>query len=150
MIDIEKIKQLLPHRYPFILVDRVNNWTYRESISAYKNVTVNEPFFNGHFPQQAIMPGVLQVEALAQSAGLIILLSQQQDNQANGKDEQSIFYFAGIDQARFKQIVIPGDTLNMQVTVTKARDKLWKFHGTAHVGEKLACEAEFMLIKDTE
>ena len=83
------------------MVDRVNNWTYRESISSYKNVTVNEPFFNGHFPQQAIMPGVLQVEALAQSAGLIILLSQQQDNQANGKDEQSIFYFAGIDQTRF-------------------------------------------------
>lgn len=143
--DNETIKNYLPHRYPFLLVDRVVELEAGKSIKAYKNVTCNEPFFNGHFPQKSIMPGVLQIEALAQTAGLLIVHQAQQDTQ-----ERSLFYFAGIDAARFKRLVVPGDKLTLEATVQKARRDLWKFNVLATVEGETACEAEIMLIKDNE
>jgi 3-hydroxyacyl-[acyl-carrier-protein] dehydratase len=142
VLDIEQIKQLLPHRYPFLLVDRVTSIKENESISAYKNITSNEPFFNGHFPSRAVMPGVLQVEALAQAAGLLILKSVDAK-----PGEDTIFYFAGIDGVRFKQIVTPGDCLKLDIEVIKSRRELWKFKAVATVDGNVACAGELMLIK---
>lgn len=148
-LDIEAIKHLLPHRYPLLLVDRVMSIEPGQQLVAYKNLTANEAFFNGHFPQKSIMPGVLQVEALAQAAGILILKSSanESDLAAGEKTEQDLFYFAGIDSARFKRIVVPGDRLMLSITVEKQRRELWKFKGQACVDDKVACEAEFMLIK---
>jgi 3-hydroxyacyl-[acyl-carrier-protein] dehydratase len=137
-----EIREYLPHRYPFLLVDGVKSLTLGESIEAYKNVSFNEPFFNGHFPTKPVMPGVLMIEALAQASGILIFqtlgLKPQEDN---------LFYLAGVDSARFKRIVEPGDQLKLSVEVIKARHNLWKFKGEASVDGELACSAEFMNIK---
>ena len=111
-LDINQIKQYLPHRYPLLLVDRVLNWESGKSITAIKNVTVNEEFFNGHFPHKPVMPGVLMIEALAQTAALLSFLTMGQK-----PDDNSVVYFIGIDGARFKRPVEPGDQLKMEVEI---------------------------------
>ncbi len=139
MMDIHDILKKLPHRYPFLLVDRVLSIDKGKSIRALKNVTINEPFFVGHFPQRPVMPGVLMVEAMAQAAGLLSF-----DMLDITLDEKTVFYFAGIDSARFKRPVEPGDQLIMDVTLERAKAGIFKYKGTCRVGEQIACEAEFM------
>lgn len=138
-MDIHDILKKLPHRYPFLLVDRVLSIDKGKSIRALKNVTINEPFFVGHFPQRPVMPGVLMVEAMAQAAGLLSF-----DMLDITLDEKTVFYFAGIDSARFKRPVEPGDQLIMDVTLERAKAGIFKYKGTCRVGEQVACEAEFM------
>ena len=143
-LDILDIKATLPHRYPFLLVDRVLKLTLHESIIALKNVTVNEPFFQGHFPTEPVMPGVLIIEALAQTSGILMMKSLHLD------PIKHLFYLAGINSARFKRKVIPGDALQLNVSVEKARASVWKFKGIATVNGEVACETEFMNIKAKE
>lgn len=133
-IDINQILKLLPHRYPFLLVDRVLELAPKESITAIKNVTINEPFFQGHFPDYPVMPGVLIIEALAQTAALLTFAEAKQDN--------AVYYFAGIDNARFKKPVVPGDQLVMQAIYQRERAGVYKFHVTATVDGELAAEAD--------
>jgi len=136
---IQEIMKYLPHRFPFLLVDRVLSCTPNESLVAIKNVTINEPFFTGHFPQSPVMPGVLIVEALAQASGILIYQSTQQLPTAD-----NWFYLAGVDNARFKRIVTPGDTLTLSVEILKVKRDIWKFKGTAKVGDDTACSVEIM------
>lgn len=138
-MDIHKILQKLPHRYPFLLVDRVLEVEKNVRIRALKNVTINEPFFQGHFPTRPVMPGVLMLEALAQTAALLAF-----ETQGEGVDENSVYYFVGIDGARFKRPVEPGDQLILEITIDRVRGGIWKFKGVARVGEEVACEAELM------
>ncbi|HYF97598.1 MAG TPA: 3-hydroxyacyl-ACP dehydratase FabZ [Coxiellaceae bacterium] len=142
-MDINEIKKYLPHRYPFLLVDRVIAFEHDKSIVAIKNVTVNEPFFNGHFPFRPVMPGVLMIEALAQASGLLTLKTLGEEFTPG-----NLFLFAGVDNARFKRVVEPGDQLILEVEVLKRRRDLCKFKGIARVGDELACEAEFMTIRE--
>ncbi|MDX2191889.1 MAG: 3-hydroxyacyl-ACP dehydratase FabZ [Gemmatimonadales bacterium] len=137
MADIRRILDALPHRYPFLLVDRVLETTGSDAIVALKNVTINEPFFPGHFPQHPVMPGVLIVEAMAQAGG-ILLLEALPD--AKGKT----VYFMAIDGARFRRPVVPGDQLRLEVTVTQRRGSVVRLAGRALVDGQLACEAEMM------
>ena len=137
--EIRAIMQMVPHRYPFLLVDRVLECIPGESITALKNVTINEPFFQGHFPGQPVMPGVLILEALAQ-AGLILGMRTMD------ADDGTIVYIAGIDKARFKRQVIPGDQLHLKLSIGSAKKRLWKFNAEAWVGEQLACRAEMMAV----
>ena len=139
MMDIHQIRKLLPHRYPFLLVDRVVELERGKHIKAIKNVTFNEPFFNGHFPARPVMPGVLMLEALAQAAGL---LSFDMMGEAPGDDK--VFYFVGIDGARFKRPVEPGDQLVLEIDLDRIKGGIYKFKGVARVGENIACEAEIM------
>lgn len=139
MMDIHQIRKLLPHRYPFLLVDRVVELERGKHIKAIKNVTINEPFFNGHFPARPVMPGVLMLEALAQAAGL---LSFDMMGEAPGDDK--VFYFVGIDGARFKRPVEPGDQLVLEIDLDRIKGGIYKFKGVARVGENIACEAEIM------
>ena len=132
-IDINKILKLLPHRYPFLLVDRVLEITPRESITALKNVTMNEPFFQGHFPDFPVMPGVLIIEALAQTAALLTFSEERPEN--------AIYYFAGIDVARFKKPVLPGDQLIMTAKLERGRAGIYKFAVQATVDGEIAAEA---------
>ncbi|UCH23403.1 MAG: 3-hydroxyacyl-ACP dehydratase FabZ [Deltaproteobacteria bacterium] len=136
--DIQKIMEAIPHRYPFLLVDRVLELVPGERIVALKNVTINEPFFQGHFPANPIMPGVLIVEAMAQTGGLLFLVTQKQE------ENDVIFYFMGMDKVRFRKPVIPGDQLIMEVRLINLRSKAAKMSGTATVDQKLVAEAEFM------
>ena len=138
-LDILAIKSLLPHRYPLLLVDRVLTWESGKTITAIKNVTVNEEFFQGHFPHKPVMPGVLMIEALAQTAALLSFLTM-----GVKPDENSVVYFVGIDNARFKRPVVPGDQLLLTITIDRVRAGIWKFKGVATVGEEVACEAELM------
>lgn len=138
-IEIEEILSLIPHRYPFILVDRVLEYKPAESLKAIKNVTINEPFFQGHFPGKPIMPGVLIIEALAQASAVLCAKSQPVQ-----PGMELMFFFAGIDNVRFKQIVRPGDVLEMSIEVLKHKKDIWKVKGTAHVNGKLATSAELM------
>jgi 3-hydroxyacyl-[acyl-carrier-protein] dehydratase len=133
-IDINRIMKLLPHRYPFLLVDRVLEFTPRQSITAIKNVTINEPFFQGHFPDFPVMPGVLIIEALAQTAALLTFTEEKADD--------AIYYFAGIDGARFKKPVLPGDQLVMVATYQREKAGIYKFHVKATVDGELAAEAD--------
>ena len=140
MMDIHKILTKLPHRYPFLLVDRVLDIDFEaRSIRALKNVTINEPFFTGHFPQRPVMPGVLMLEALAQASALLSF-----EIEGIALDSDSVFYFAGIDNARFKRPVEPGDQLLLDITIDRVRGGIWKFKGIASVGDEVACEAELM------
>jgi 3-hydroxyacyl-[acyl-carrier-protein] dehydratase len=139
MMDIHQILKQLPHRYPILLVDRVLEIEKGKSIKALKNVTINEPFFVGHFPHRPVMPGVLMLEAMAQTAALLSFATLDIT-----LDEKTVYYFAGIDAARFKRPVEPGDQLVMDVTLGRAKSGIFKFHGVARVGEELACEAELM------
>ncbi|AWL12601.1 3-hydroxyacyl-[acyl-carrier-protein] dehydratase [Saliniradius amylolyticus] len=135
-IDIEEIMALLPHRYPFLLVDRVTDYTLGESISAYKNISFNEPCFTGHFPDKPIFPGVLILEALAQAAGVLGFKTV-----GNSDD---LYLYAGVDNARFKRPVVPGDRMDLDVSLIKERRNIWKFKGIASVDGEEACSAEFM------
>jgi 3-hydroxyacyl-[acyl-carrier-protein] dehydratase len=138
-MNIHKILQMLPHRYPILLVDRVLEFEKDVRIKALKNVTINEPYFMGHFPHRPVMPGVMMLEALAQTAALLSL-------ESSGKllDEKSVFYFAGIDGARFKRPVEPGDQLILEVSLSRAKAGIYKFAGRASVGGETAAEAELM------
>ena len=138
-MDIHQILKKLPHRYPFLLVDRVLAVDPGKSIKALKNVTINEPFFQGHFPHRPVMPGVLMLEAMAQTAGLLAF-----SDETKVRDANSVIYFAGIDGARFKRPVEPGDQLVMDVEILRHKAGIYKFKGTARVGEDIACEAELM------
>ena len=139
MLDIQHILRKLPHRYPFILVDRVLEIEHHVRIKALKNVTINEPFFQGHFPARPVMPGVLMLEALAQAAALLSFESMDSE-----PGEDTVVYFAGIDGARFKRPVEPGDQLVMEVTLERMKAGIFKFKGSCRVGAELACEAELM------
>jgi 3-hydroxyacyl-[acyl-carrier-protein] dehydratase len=132
-IDINQILKLLPNRYPFLLVDRVLEITPRVSITALKNVTMNEPFFQGHFPDFPVMPGVLIIEALAQTAALLTF--------SEAKAENAVYYFAGIDGARFKKPVLPGDQLIMTAILEREKAGIYKFQVRATVNDELAAEA---------
>ncbi len=135
-IEINEIMEILPHRYPFLLVDRIVEYDAEKRIVGIKNVTINEPFFQGHFPGQPVMPGVLQMEALAQVAGILL-------NKMFG-GEGKISYFAAIDNARFRRPVVPGDQLRLEVDVIKAKPRLSKVHAKAFVGEQLVSSADLM------
>lgn len=135
MMNINEIKEILPHRYPFLLVDKVEEIT-ESKVVAYKNVTINEPFFQGHFPDYPVMPGVLIVEALAQ-AGAIALFNKEE---FKGKTP----FFAGIDKVRFKKQVLPGDTLRLEVEIIKLRGSIGFGKATATVDGKIACSGEIM------
>ena len=139
ILDINRIKKILPHRYPFLLVDKVVDFKSGEYLVAIKNVTVNEPFFQGHFPQEPIMPGVLIIEAMAQATALYGELAVK-----GGMDDDILYYLVGVDKARFRQIVVPGDQLELQVNFNTVRRNIWKFSTTAKVDGKLAASAELM------
>jgi len=139
MMDIHQILKQLPHRYPFLLVDRVLEIEKGKRIKALKNVTINEPFFEGHFPHRPVMPGVLMLEAMAQVAALLAF-----DTLGTTPDDKTVYYFAGIDAARFKRPVEPGDQLVMDVSLERMKSGIFKFKGTARVAEQVACEAELM------
>ena len=141
-MDIHEILEYLPHRYPFLLIDRVVEVVPGKSIHAYKNVTINEPFFVGHFPHHPVMPGVLIMEALAQAAG--ILSFKTEDKKPTQSD---VFYFAGIDDARFKRPVMPGDQLHLHVEIERQMRGVWKFKAEARVDGQLAAEARLMCAK---
>ncbi|MGE4597149.1 MAG: 3-hydroxyacyl-ACP dehydratase FabZ [Methylophilaceae bacterium] len=140
-MDINQILEYLPHRYPFLLVDKVLSMELGKKITAIKNVSINEPFFPGHFPNYPVMPGVLVVEAMAQAAAILSFKT------ANKKpNENSVYYFVGIDNARFKKPVIPGDQLFLHVTIERMLKGIWKYKGTAKVNEQVVAEAEMMCI----
>jgi 3-hydroxyacyl-[acyl-carrier-protein] dehydratase len=138
-MDIREILEYLPHRYPMLLVDRVLECEPGKRILALKNVTVNEPFFAGHFPHYPVMPGVMIIEALAQAAAVLSFRTM-----STKPDPKSVYYFAGIDDARFKRPVIPGDQLLLEVAVDRSARGLWKFNAQARVGEALAAEAKIL------
>ncbi len=138
MLDINAIKKMLPHRYPFLLVDRVLEMEPKQRIVGLKNVTVNEEFFNGHFPTKPVMPGVLIIEALAQTAG-ILMLSQEEHQ---GK----IPYFTGIDNARFRRTIVPGDQIIMEIEVLRLKGSVGKVHAVAKVDAQVAAEADLMFV----
>jgi 3-hydroxyacyl-[acyl-carrier-protein] dehydratase len=138
-IDINKILELLPHRYPFLLIDKIVTYKEYDFLTAIKNVTINEPFFTGHFPENPIMPGVLILEALAQAGALLSSLSRTPN-----EGYKFIYFFAGIDNARFKQIVIPGDQLRLEAKITNRKGDFWRFNGEAYVEDKLVCSAELL------
>ncbi|AET88908.1 MULTISPECIES: 3-hydroxyacyl-ACP dehydratase FabZ [Caballeronia] len=143
--DIHKILTLLPHRYPILLVDRVLELEPHKSIKAIKNVTINEPFFQGHFPTRPVMPGVLILEALAQTAALLTFAEEPHD------PAKTLYYFVGIDGARFKRVVEPGDQLVLNVNFERYMRGIWKFKARAEVDGATAAEAELMCtVKDTD
>jgi len=139
-VEIQEIIKLLPHRYPFLLVDRILEIETRKRIVGIKNVTFNEPFFHGHFPGRPIMPGVLIVEAMAQTGGVLAFLSLPEEER-----DREVF-FAGIDKVRFRRPVVPGDQIRMELEVVKQRKLVWGFSGKTFVGEDLACEAELLAV----
>ncbi|MFM2121555.1 MAG: hypothetical protein RL722_3023 [Pseudomonadota bacterium] len=139
VLDIHKILKLLPHRYPILLVDRVIELEKDKRIKALKNVSINEPFFMGHFPHRPVMPGVLMLEALAQAAALLSFSSMGQE-----PDENTVVYFVGIDGARFKRVVEPGDQLILEAEIDRARGGIYKYKAKASVGGETAVEAELM------
>ncbi|MBP8191830.1 MAG: 3-hydroxyacyl-ACP dehydratase FabZ [Aquabacterium sp.] len=141
-MDIHKILEKLPHRYPFLLVDRVLEIDDNVQIKAIKNVSINEPFFQGHFPKRPVMPGVLMLEALAQAAALLVFSSQ-----GTTVDDDSVVYFVGIDGARFKRPVEPGDQLLLDVKVDRVKAGIYKFNAQAFVDGELAVEAQLMCTK---
>lgn len=138
-IGVEQIAALLPHRYPFLLLDRVIAFEKGTQITALKNVTVNEPFFQGHFPGHPVMPGVLIVEAMAQAAGVLVKLSER-DNM----DQIKVFYLVKVDKARFNRIVVPGDQLRLEVMHKRAMRNMSLFWAQAFVDDKVAAEAEIL------
>lgn len=138
-MDIHEVLEYLPHRYPFLLVDRVLSCEPGKHLVAIKNVTINEPFFGGHFPHHPVMPGVLIIEALAQAAAILSFKTI-----GIRGDDRSVYYFVGIDKARFKKPVTAGDTLRLEVTLQRYARRIWKFSCEAKVGEKVVAEAELM------
>ena len=140
-IDIHEIQRLLPHRYPFLLIDRVIDYTPGEYLVGIKNITFNEPQFTGHFPQRVIMPGVLILESLAQATGLLAFKTATDLN-----SDEELYYLASIDKARFKRPVEPGDQLQLKVTLVKQKRNLWKFFGEATVDGELVVSADIMCV----
>jgi len=140
MMDIEEIKRILPHRPPFLLIDRIVEVKEGSSITAIKNVTYNEPFFAGHFPHKAVMPGVLIVEAMAQAGGVLCFLSLNEERPTSDR----VVYFMGIEKARFRKPVVPGDSLKLKVNIIKRRGNIWKIEGKAFVEEDIVAEAIMM------
>ena len=139
LVDANKILTLLPHRYPFVLIDRVLDYKPYDYLVGIKNVTINEPFFTGHFPGNPIMPGVLMLESLAQASAILSNLSR---SPKEGHD--FLYFFAGIDNAKFKMVVTPGDQLTLNVTLVGQKRDFWRMHGEVRVGDKLACSADLM------
>lgn len=137
-ISLNEIKALIPHRYPMLLVDKVVDYEPGKTLHAIKNVTINEPVFTGHFPELAIFPGVLILEALAQATGVLGFKSSE------GRSDKEMYLFASIDNARFKQPVLPGDTMHLHVEFIKERRGMWKFYGEAKVDGKVVCSADLM------
>lgn len=138
-MDIHKVLSLLPHRYPFLLVDRVIDYETDDYLVAVKNVTFNEPFFVGHFPARPVMPGVLIVEALAQATALLAMESRPEE-----VGKKALYYFVGIDKARFKRTVEPGDQLTLDVRLKKVRRGIWLFSGEARVEDQIVATADLM------
>ncbi|MBR7887338.1 3-hydroxyacyl-ACP dehydratase FabZ [Marinomonas sp. A79] len=139
MMDVNEIRQYLPHRYPFLLVDRVVELNLKESIVAYKNVTINEPFFDGHFPDHPVMPGVLIIEAMAQAAGILGFKTMDKK-----PEDGSIYYFVGSDKVRFKRPVVPGDRVQLEAKILTEKRGIWKFECRATVDGELACSATIL------
>lgn len=142
VFDIREIMKLIPHRAPFLMVDRITAYSEGDTLQAIKNVTFNEPFFPGHFPGVPTMPGVLILEAMAQASGILAVLKSGVRHDESGK----ILYFAGIDEARFKRPVVPGDQLVFDVVLDKHKRDLWRFRTTAKVDGQLACSATMMCV----
>lgn len=136
-IDIRRVMEMIPHRYPFLMIDRVVDVVINESAVGIKNVSINEPFFQGHFPKQPVMPGVLIIEAMAQTAAVLVVHSM------GAIAEGKLVYFMTVDNARFRRPVVPGDTLRIQVARSRHRGHVWKFRGEAKVGDTLVAQAEF-------
>ena len=143
MDDIREILKYLPHRYPFLMIDRVLDFKPNESLTAIKNVTINEPIFTGHFPQSPIFPGVLILEAMAQACAL-----QAFKSMGGYPSEKTLYLLVGIDKARFKKQVIPGDQIVFHVTVQKEKRGIWRFAATAKVDDVLACSAEVLIARN--
>ncbi len=139
IIDINEIKQYIPHPYPFLLVDRITELEIGKRVVGLKNVTVNEPFFPGHFPHNPVMPGVLIIEAMAQTAAVLAFKTE-----GTVPDDDSTVYFASVDNVRFKRPVVPGDQLVMEAEIVRKMRNIWKFKAVARVDGELATEAEFM------
>jgi len=139
IIDINEIKKYIPHRYPFLLVDRIIELEVGKRVVGLKNVTVNEPFFPGHFPHSPVMPGVLIIEALAQAAAVLAFKTE-----GTVPDENSMVYFASVDNVRFKRPVVPGDQLMLEAEIVRTIRNIWKFKAVARVEGEVATEAEFM------
>lgn len=138
MLDINEIQKILPHRYPFLLIDRVTNMVENESIEAYKNVSISDNVFQGHFPGHPIYPGVMIIEGMAQAGGVLAFKSTQNKEDLKNK----VVYFMSIDKAKFRQPIRPGDRLEYKISVIKNRGRIWILKGEAFVDNKLACEAE--------
>ena len=137
IIDIEKIVRMIPHRYPFLMIDRVTDLILRESAIGHKNVTINEPHFQGHFPKKPIMPGVLIVESMAQTAAILVVQS------LGGVNENTLVYFMSVENAKFRNPVVPGDVLEIHVITKQNRKSVWKFDGVAKVSNNIVAEATF-------
>ena len=143
MIEVQGIKAIIPHRYPMLLVDRVLDYQPGKWLHAIKNVSINEPVFNGHFPNLPIFPGVLILESLAQATGILGFKS------TDSREENEMYLFASIDKARFKRPVVPGDTMHLHVDFIKERRGMWKFYGEARVDCKVVCSADLMCARRT-
>ncbi len=141
MMDIKEIQEYLPHRYPFLLIDRVLEVTPRGSIVAIKNVSINEPFFNGHFPQMPVMPGVLVVEAMAQAAGILGFKTLDKTPK-----DGSLYLFAGADKVRFRRQIVPGDQLRIKIDYVSDRRNIWKFDCNCYVEDELAASASITCV----
>jgi len=137
IINISEIKRLIPHRYPFLLIDLVTSLQIGQSAVGIKNVSINDPFFQGHFPMEPIMPGVLIVEALAQTAAVLVAKT------LNAIDNNMLVYFMSMNNTKFRKLVKPGDTLKLEVMVVQSRRNIWKFHGKAYVKEEIMAESDF-------
>lgn len=138
-MDIHRVLEYLPHRYPFLMIDRVLSCEPGKSVTALKNVTINEPYFAGHFPRHPVMPGVMIIEAMAQAAAILTFVTED-----HKPDDRMVYYFVGIDNARFKRPVTAGDSLRLEVTLVRQARGLWKFHGEARVEDAIAAEADLM------
>jgi 3-hydroxyacyl-[acyl-carrier-protein] dehydratase len=139
MMDVTEIRKYLPHRYPFLLVDRVVELNPGESIVAYKNLTINEPYFNGHFPDQPVFPGVLLTEAMAQAAGILGFKTMHKT-----PEDGSIYYFVGADKLRFKRPCVPGDRVMLRAKIVSSRRGIWKFNVSADVDDMLCASATIL------
>ncbi len=145
-MNIHKVLEYLPHRYPFLLIDRVLSYEPGKEVRALKNVTINEPFFNGHFPKFPVMPGVLIIEAMAQAAAILSFVTMGEKS-----NDDSVYYFVGIDNARFKKPVTAGDALHLHVTLERHMRGVWKFKATAQVETVLVAEADLLCaVRDIE
>lgn len=144
-MDIEEIRRYLPHRYPFLLIDRIVEVEAGSHIRALKNVSANEPFFQGHFPGKAVMPGVLVIEAMAQAAGILGVKSGKKElGLSDEPEEDGIYFFVGIDKARFRKTVVPGDQIVFDVKLIRSRRGIWSFTAEARVDGQVVCDAEIM------